>query len=404
MTADMLTRGAGSYSYQQLSDELAAHGIDLGVSDGGDTTRLSGSCTTDEIDRAFARSRDVLLSPTFPADEFAKLKDQSIAELTQSLAAPATAADKRMLTTLFANSPLGHPATLESLGNITLDDVKKCYAELYHPNDAIMVVSGDVTLDQAKKLVAKMTDGWQPKDLPVVNYQFPPVASSRQITLIDTGDSAQGAGSVIRMGIKSYDIHDDEKYAGSLAGTLLSAGIESRLMEYVRAQKGYVYGVTGAFQPGRYVGSFMVDAPTRPAVTGDCIKAIFKVLDDLKNPSGDNPLTQQELDAAKRRVCGSMVMGMQTASAQADKRLEGLLNGYPIDYYDVYPQHINAVTLDQVRAVMSKYVNDDAMTIVVAAPAAAVKSQLDALGEVTVIPMPLATETGAATKPVDLLK
>jgi zinc protease len=404
MTATLLTHGAANYTYQQLSDELAAHGIDLEVNDGGDTTRLSGSCTTDEMERAFARSGDVLLTPTFPADEFAKLKDQSIAELTQSLAAPSVAADKRMITTLFGGSPLGHPATLESLARITLDDVKKCYADLYHPNDAIMVVSGDVTLDQAQKLVAKMTDGWQPKDLPAVDYQFPPVPSSRKITLIDTGDSAQGAGSVIRMGIKAYDIHDDEKFAGSLAGTLLSAGIESRLMEYVRAQKGYVYGVSGMFEPGRYVGSFTVNAPTRPAVTGDCVTAIFKVLDDLKNPGGDNPLTQEELDAAKRRVCGSLVMGMQTASAQADKRLEGLLNGYPVDYYDVYPQHINAVTLDQVRAVMGKYVKDDAMTIVVAAPAAVVKSQLDALGEVTVVPMPLATETGAATRPVDLLK
>jgi len=189
-----------------------------------------------------------------------------------------------------------------------------------------------------------------------------------------------------------------------LAGTLLSSGIESRLMEYVRAQKGYVYGVSGSFQPGRYVGEFAVNAPTRPEVTGDCITSIFKVLDDLKSPGSENPLTDAELAAAKRRVCGSMVMGMQTIGEQAGKRLEGLLNGYPVDYYDVYPQHINAVTIDQVRDVMSKYVNDDAMTIIVAAPALAVKSQLDKLGDVTVVQMPLAREKGPATRPTDLLK
>jgi zinc protease len=237
-----------------------------------------------------------------------------------------------------------------------------------------------------------------------VQYNFPPVPTTRQIILIDTGDTSPGAGSVVRMGIKAYDIHDDEKYAGSLAGTLLSSGIESRLMDYVRAQKGYVYGVSGSFLPGRYVGSFSVDAPTRPPVTAACISACFKVLDDLKNPAGDNPLTQEELDAAKRRVAGSLVMGMQTAAEQANRRLEGLLNGYPIDYYDRYPQHINAVTLDQVRAVMSKYVIDNAMTIIVAAPADAVRPQLDALGEVTVLPMPLVREQGAATAPADLLK
>jgi zinc protease len=403
LTANMMMHGAGAYSYQQLSDELSTHGISLGVSDAGDNTRLSGSCTTDELDRAFARSRDVLLTPTFPADEFAKLKDQAIAGLMQSLAAPSSAADKEIITNVLAGSPMGHPATLASFGSITLDDVKKCYADLYHPNDAIMVVSGDVDFEQATKLVQQMTDGWKPKELPEVDYKFPPNPSSRKIILIDTADTSPGAGAIVRMEIKAYDIHDNEKYAGSLAGTLLSAGIESRLMAYVRAQKGYVYGVSGSFLPGRHVGSFSVNAPTRPPVTGDCITAIFKVLDDLKNPAGDNPLTEEELAAAKRRVCGSMVMGMQTITQQADKRLDGLLNGYPIDYYDVYPQHINAVTLDDVRSVMRKYVNEDAMTIVVAAPADVVKEQLDKLGTVTVIPMPLARE-GAATKPVDLLK
>jgi predicted Zn-dependent peptidase len=223
------------------------------------------------------------------------------------------------------------------------------------------------------------------------------VPTARKVILIDTGDSSPGAGSIVSMGIKAYDIHTDDKYAGSLAGTLLSAGIESRLMEYVRAKKGYVYGVGGSFQPGRETGAFMVNAPTRPPVTGDCVASIFKVLDDLKNPAGDNPLTDQELENAKRLVCGSMVMSMQTIGQQATKRLDGLLNGYPVDYYDVYPQHINAVTAQQVRDVMSKYVNTDAMTVVVAAPASVVKQQLEPLGDVKVIPMP-------ASKTTDLLR
>ena len=98
-----------------------------------------------------------------------------------------------------------------------------------------------------------------------------------------------------------------------------------------------------------------------------------------------------------------MVMSMQTIGQQAGMRLDGLLNGYPVDYYDVYPQHINAVTIDQVRAVMSKYVNENAMTIVVAAPASVVLDQLNKLGEVTVVPMPLARDKDAG-KPSDLMK
>jgi zinc protease len=403
LTAEMLNHGTRQHTYQQLSDEKESHGISIGFGDGGDTTRFSGGCTTDELDRAFALGREELLEPAFPAEEFDKLKDQSIAGLTQSLSAPAKAADLEMVNALYAGSPLGHPTTPQTLKSITLDDVKKFYADFYHPNDAVMTISGDITFERAQELAKTLTDGWQPKDMPAVTYNFPPAPTEKKIILIDTGDSATGASSVIRMGLPAYNIHTDDKYAGSLCSTLLSAGIESRLMDYVRAKKGYVYGVSGYFSPGRYAGSFEVDAPTRPPVTGDCITSIFKVLDDLKNTAGDNPLSDDELAAAKRRVSGSMVMGMQTIGDQAGKRLEGILNGYPVDYYDQYPQHINAVTVDQVRAVMDKYVKDDAMTIVVAAPASAVKEQLDAMGKVTVVPMPL-KRGNASTQPSDLLK
>ncbi len=397
LTAEVLRHGAGAYSFQQLSDELESHAIALGVSDSGDGTRLSGSCPTAELDRAFARGRDVLMKPTFPADEFAKIKEQNLAGLTQALATPSTAAERQLISTIDAGSPLGNLSSPETLTAVTLDDVKKFYADFYHPNDAVLVISGDVTFERGQELAKQLTDGWQPKEMPSPDYQFPPVPEKLNITLIDTGDTGAGAGSVVRMGIKGYDIHTDEKYAGSLANVLLSAGIESRLMEYVRARKGYVYGVGGSFQAGRHNGMFSVSAPTRPPVTGDCVTAIFKVIDDLKKPDGDNPLTDAELDAAKRRVEGSMVMSMQTITQQAGMRLEALLNGYPVDYYDQYPKHISAVTVQQVRDVMSKYVNTGAMTIVVAAPAAVVKEQLDKLGEVTVIPMP-------AAKNVEMLK
>jgi zinc protease len=403
LTADMLTHGTANHTFQQLADEEESHGISIGVGDSGDNTRLSGSCLSTELDRAFALSHEVLLQPSFPEDEFAKIKDQTQAGLMQSLSSPATATSREMMTTLFAGSPLGHPSTPQSIGAISLDDVKKFYADFYHPNDAVCVVSGDITFDRAQQLVKQLTDGWQPKDMPAPEYKFPPVPTARKIILIDTADTGRGAGAVVDMGILAYTIHSDEKFAGSLASTLLSAGIESRLMEYVRAQKGYVYGVDGVFQPGRYVGSFSLNAPTRPQVVGDCVTACIKVLDDLKNPAGDNPLSDEELAAAKRRVCGSMVMSMQTIDRQASMRLDGTLNGYPVDYYDVYPQHINAITADQVRDVLSKYVKDDQLTIIVAGPAYVVKPQLDKLGDVTVLPMPLARE-GATSKPNEMLK
>ncbi len=398
LTADLVRHGAAGMTYQQLSDELAAHGISLAATAMEDTTRLSGSCTTDELDRGFARTRDVLRSPTLAADEFDKVKAQSVAGTTQSLASPATAGGQELDRLLYGDTPLGRSATPATVSAVTLDDVRRCYADTYRPDDAILTLSGDVSFDRGVALAKQLTDGWASGPMPAVSYAVPPVAAQpRRAILIDNPDTSAGAGAIVRMGVRAYDIHDDRKYAGALANTLLSSGIESRLMHYVRADKGYVYGISGTFGPGRHGGAFTVNAPTKPKFAGDCVTAIYKVLDELRNPAGDNPLTDDQLAAAKRRVIGSMVMSMQTASAQAGMRLDGMLNGYPADYYEVYPRHIEAVTADQVRAVMDDFVKDDAMTVVVVAPAAVVQPQLEQLGPVTVVPMPLAAAAGPTT-------
>ena len=402
MTATMLRHGAGHRTYQQLSDELDAHGISLGVSPAGDNTRLSGSSTTDELDRTVALAGDLLHAPTFPAMEFAKVKGRAVAGLTQRLATPAAAGGRRMSELLYGDTPMGREPTPATLSAITLDDVKAFHDTYYRPDDAVMTVSGDVTPEKAVELAHRLTDGWAAKPMPAVSYDMPPstqpangATGKRQVVLIDHPDASPEAGSIAMMGVRAYDVHaDPDKFAGSLANILLSSGIESRLMEYVRAKKGYVYGITGSFGPGRHSGAFEVNAPTRAPVTGDCVAATFKVLDDLRNPAGDNPLTDAQLSDAKRRVTGLQVMSMQTVAQQAGMRLDGILNGYPVDYYDTYAQHINAVTADQVRAVMDKYAADQAMTIVVVAPAESVKPQLEQFGPVTVEPMPLSRGAG----------
>ena len=390
VTAGMLRRGAGQQSFEQLNEELESHGIDLAVSDAGDTTNITGSATTDQLQLGVDRTRDVLRAPTFPVDQFDSLKEQTVNDLAVSQESPTSVASDDTLRMLFANTPLGRPATPASVTKISLDDVKQFYRQIYRPNDAVLVISGDVTVDRGRALARQLLDGWEPEPLPAVDYTLPPMPPKRPVLLVDRPG---GRGVSIRIATRAYDIHNTDKFAGSLAQTILSSGIESRLMRYVRAEKGYVYGVRGAFQPGRHAGSFLVSTETRPDVTGDCIDAIFKVLNDIR----DTNVSATELAEAQRRVSGSMVMSMQTIDQQATLRTEGILNGYPPDYYDVYPQHVLAVTADQIREVMNQYVDPDQMAILVVAPAAEVKDQLQKFGLVTVMPMPAKRAGNGAT-------
>jgi len=154
--------------------------------------------------------------------------------------------------------------------------------------------------------------------------------------------------------------------------------------------------VWGLFQPGRHDGAFAAGTETAIESTPDTVRAMWDVFERMRQEE----VTPVELANAQSRVAGQMVMQMQTIGQQASFRVEGILNGYPADYYDKLPSRVAAVTIGQVRDLMSRYVHEDQMTIVVVAPATQVTEGLGTLGQVEIVPMPaLRDGEGATTQP-----
>ena len=285
---------------------------------------------------------------------------------------------------------MGRLDTPASLKDISLDDVKKFYADTYHAPGAVVLLSGDITPADGQKAADTFLGPWANVAATVPSVTYPPITAPAKprIILIDAPMAKQ---SSIRMGFLAYDLHSAEKPAGLLAGQLLSDGIDSRLNKYVRAEKGYVYGVSGFFEPNRHTGMFEAETETKFETTAATVEAIEKVLDDMKT----TPLPEKELAESRFRVAGQLVMSMEKIHDQAGRRLEAILDDYPIDYYDKYPERLSTVTPEKVQALMNKYVDENRMIIVIAAPAEAVKAQLEKLGTVEVLPMPTKNEPGA---------
>jgi zinc protease len=397
LTAEMLRHGVKGMDFEKLTNDLDSKGISITVGDGGDYTRLNGSSTTEYLDHAIERSRQILREPSFPEDEFAKLKEQSLNALQLDQESPGTVASNELTRALYGDSVLGRYSTPASVKTIGLEDVKKFYQTIYRPNDAIVVISGDVTVERGRELAKKLIDGWETGELPKVEYELPKKPTTRRIILVDR---PEGAGATVRMAVPAYNLRAPVKFAGAVANQILnSTGIDGRLMRYVRAEKGLCYSVGGSFSPNRQAGKFGGSVDTKTENAAEAVTAMFKVLDDMR----DKDVTDREITEARSRVAGGMVMGMQTIGQQAGYRVDGILNGYPIDYYDKYPDRIAEVSKEEVRKVMQEYVDDGSMTIVVVAPAAAVKDKLQKLGKVEVILMP--SKRAGATQPVkELLK
>jgi len=398
IAADMLRRGSRGITYDQLNEELESKGVNINVDAGGDFLRLSGSALSKDLEFTINRARQILTEPTFPEAEFSRLKGQLLSNLSLQQATPDAVASDDLSAAVFGDSALGRSPKPASVSAISLADVKDWYANRVTPADGVLVIAGDVTVESGQALARKLVGGWSTKAASAATeglYNYPPIPEKRQIILVDNPDAR---GSTIRMAIRAYDVKSDDKYAGTLAGQILTSGIDSRLNKYVRAEKGLSYGVHGVFQPNRQAGVFAAGTDGRIDKAAESVEAIFHVLEGMRKEN----VTDQELKEAQTRTIGLMLMGMQTIQQQANYRVEGILNGYPLDYYDVYPEKISAVTADQIRALMNKYVSPDRFTIVVVAPAAQVQAELEKIGQVRVVPMPAKRE-GGVEQP-DLLK
>ena len=382
LTSSMLSRGAAGMSAKEIAEALESHGVSVGASDDGDVTRLTAYGPAEEIEYAIGLLKKVAQQPDFPEEEFEKLKRQSMQGLLGQLSDPGSVANRELDTLVYGEGPLGKNVTPKSLMGITLDDVKDYYKTTFRPDGAIMVFAGDITQDKADELAKTLLDGFAQGKPPAANYDVA-APTERKIILVDNPDGQQ---AVVRMGVKAYDLSDDVRFAGSIAGQVLSSGIDSRLNRVLRAEKGLTYGAYGYFRPSRHGGAFELSIETKPESVDDAITSTLQVLQRMK----DADITDAELAEAKRRTAGTMVLETQTIQQQAGRRVDTVLNGYPIDYYDNYAKRIAQVTADQVRDVMAKYVVDDNIDIVVVGPASKVASQLEKVGEPSVMPMPLA--------------
>lgn len=382
LTAAMLSRGAGGQSAVQLAEELESRGISVSASDDGDTTRINAFAMSDQIDFAVEKMKQIALQPEFPVDEFTKLKRQSQQGLLSALSNPGSVADREIDSTIYGEQhPLGKQMTLESLEAIQIDDVKEWYKQTYRPENAILVIAGAIDTQKGTELANKLLAGWQDGLPPKANYDVA-TPEKRKIILVD---NPTGEQAVVRLGLKSYTLQSEDRFPGSIAGQVLSSGIDSRLNRVLRAEKGLTYGAYGYFRPSRHGGAFEMSIETKLESVEDAITSAFGVLDKMKSEN----ISDAELSESKNRVAGQLVLETQTIQQQAGRRVDTILNGFPVDYYDHYAERIAKVTADEVRAVMNKYLDNEKFNIVVVAPAAKVKEQLETLGEVTVVDMPL---------------
>jgi zinc protease len=377
-TAALMREGTTTRTSEQISEQLdrlaATVGVTAGVSSAFGT--VSGSGLSNNLDTVLALMADVLMHPSFPQAEIDRYKARQRGLLMQNRSQPGFLTQERLAKALFGDHPLSRVApTPAALDALTRDALVEFHKAHYVPDRAVLAVAGDISLATAKAKADAAFGGWQKSGAAIQPQSDPAPTSGPSIALVARPNSVQ---TNIRVGAQSIPRVSPDYDALTVANHVLGGGPTGRLFEHLREQKGYTYGAYSNFTATRVLGSWAAFTDVRSEVTDPAMTDLIAEIRQMR----DVPLTDKELADAKRALIASFALELESPNTVLSHYVDSYIYKLPPDYWDKYPDRINAVTVGDAQRVAQKYWAADRLQIVAVGDPATIEPTLKKLGTV----------------------
>lgn len=303
---------------------------------------------------------DVLMNAVFTQEELDKIKKQTISGIQSSKDNPDAIAGNVASALLYGkNHPYGEISTEKTVENITLEKCVDYYKTYFRPNVSYLAVVGDITLEEAKPLVEKYFAKWEKAEVPVNKFKTPMAPEKTTVAFVHKEGSTQ---SLINI---TYPIslkqNNPDVIKVKMLNSILGGGMTGRLFMNLREGHGYTYGAYSSINPDELVGRFNASAKVRNEVTDS---AIIQFMVELRRIATEK-VSEQELQDIKSYLTGTFAYSLQDPQTIANFALNIAKYKLPEDYYTTYLQKLNAVTVDDIKAVAEKYIKPDNAVILI---------------------------------------
>ena len=367
LAASVLTRGTARHTSQELALELDSIGASVGVSADIEGAGFSARCLAEDAGHVLDLLTEVLLRPTFPADEVEKQRAKIVTAIRESRLDTRAAADKAFRAAAY---PEGHPhhrsaeGEEETVAAVARDDLAAFHRQRYRPDGLVVTVVGDIEAEWVIDRLARAFEGWMPDaapPLPAVPAAGPAPSVQRRRVEIPGKTQAD-----IVLGVPGFARKSPDYYAGMMADLILGRlGLMGRLGATVRDEQGLAYYVYSQAQAGFFGGPWAVRAGVNPA---NVARATDGILGEIAGFHRE-PARGDELRDARDYVTGSLALRLETDGGLAQALLELELFDLGLDYLPRFPALIAAVTPDQMGEVARRYLRLDGYTVATAVPA-----------------------------------
>jgi zinc protease len=366
----MLNEGTTTRTSRQLADEVARLGATLGAGASSDNTTVAASALAQFNDEILELMADIVLRPSFPADELELTKQNALQNLIAQRGQPSFLANERLARVIYGEHPYGVvSATPESIAAISRDDLINFHRLRFVPNNAVLVVGGDIRREHALARIEELFGAWTPGEALASEFPAPPVRTRRELYLVDRPGSAQSNIIIANAGITRT--HPDY-FPMLVMHTILGANASSRIFMNLREDKGYTYGAYTSLDARRTAGSFRASAEVRTPVTGESLKEFFYELERIRA----EVVTEKELQDAQSYLTGIFPIRLETLDGLIDQLIQIKMHDLPDDYLQTYRERVSAVTREEVQRVAREFVTPDRAVIVIVGDASALVDEI----------------------------
>ncbi|HSE33289.1 MAG TPA: pitrilysin family protein [Pyrinomonadaceae bacterium] len=345
MTATLLTKGTTTRNASQIAQEVESLGGSLDSGARFDSSTVSVGVMSSKIGPAMTILADVVRRPAFAAEEIERLRLQYTDDITLAMGQPGSIARFVAARVVFGDSPYGHPisGTVQSLARISRDDIVKLHERFYRPDNAILVIGGDISSVNGFEMATRHFGDWKKPatPLPTLTAGMPAESKAGRVVVIDKPDAGQAAVYLARTGIKRKDT---DFFRGIVTNSVLS-GYSGRLNQEIRIKRGLSYGAGSTLDARRDVGPFLASAQTKNESGAQVAELLVGEINRLVTA----PPADVELTPRKAVLIGNFSRNLETVTGLVNQ--VGLLAvyGLGLDEIDRYIANVQAITTADVQ-------------------------------------------------------
>jgi zinc protease len=345
MTANLLTKGSETRDATKIAEQVESLGGALDSSARWDASSVTVGVMSARTGPAMEILADVVRHPTFKTEELERLRQQNVDSLTLALGEPGSIARFVAARVVFGDSPYGHPigGTPESLPRITRDEIVKMHASYYRPDNAILVIGGDIKAKDGVALAEKYFGDWKKPAgvLPTFSASNTSSNNPGRVVVIDKPDAGQAAVYLARVGINRKD---PEYFRGIVANSVLS-GYSGRLNQEIRIKRGLSYGAGSSLDARRDVGPFAASAQTKNESGAQVADLLLGEIRRLSTA----PPNEAELTPRKAVLVGNYSRNLETVNGLVGQVGNLALYGLSLDEINRYITNVQAIGTNDVQ-------------------------------------------------------